>query len=157
MSRPARYVTDTHSLLDLPTVTLDSNTPFFDSIPQPTSRLSPESPPPDSKFEVVHATGWSAILAKRWKPKSLKALLRKSVRTHGRVSAVGRLERGESRSPITFGERTSTIGERTSAIGDSTAVMNPAGAPYCFSLAGYRHLSDHLPPLALLRQTQQAT
>ena len=53
---------DTHPLLDLPTVTLDSNAPLFDSIPQPTSRLSAESPPPeqtypppDSKFEVVIA------------------------------------------------------------------------------------------------------
>ena len=53
----------------------------------------------------------------------LKALFGKSISTHGNVLAVGRLERGESRSPITFGEPTSTIG-------DSTIVMNLDGTPY---------------------------
>ena len=53
----------------------------------------------------------------------LKALIGKSIGIHGSALAVGRLERGESRSPITFGVPTSTIG-------DSTIAMNLDGAPY---------------------------
>ena len=53
----------------------------------------------------------------------LKALIGKSISTHGSVLVVGRPGRGESRSPIIFGEPTSTIG-------DSTIVTNLAGAPY---------------------------